>query len=116
MTFHRKIFTLGPWRGEFGDPADPDTLMGMAVVRRLLERSDKAGALVLLSDGRFGLTGRKVAVGPAWQLTRHLRRWAAHAACAEERAWYEAALASLTQARSGVAPNNADRIWPLAGR
>ena len=101
MTFHRKIFTLGPWRAEFGDPADPDTLMGMAVMRRLLERSDRAGALVLLSDGRFGLTGRKVAVGPAWQLTRHLRRWAAHTSSADERAWYEAAIASLAAARAG---------------
>ena len=104
MTFQRKIFTFGPWRAEFGDPANPDTLMGIAVLRRLLERRDRAGALVLLSDGRFGVTGRKVAVGPAWQLTRHLRRWTAHTSSAEERAWYEAAIASLAAARTGSIP------------
>jgi hypothetical protein len=106
VIFHRKIFTLGPWRAEFGDPASPDTLMGMRVQRRLLERSDTAGALVLLTDGRFGLTGRKVAVGPAWQLTRHLRRWAAHASSAEERAWYEAAIASLAATRRSIPPSS----------
>ena len=102
MSFHRKIFTLGPWRAEFGDPENPENLLGMQVQQRLLERSDAAGALVLLADGRFGLTGRKVAVGPAWQLTRHMRRWAAHSSSTEERAWYEAAIASLAAARAGA--------------
>ena len=112
MTFQRKLFTLEPWRAEFGDPADPRTLMGMQVQRRLLERRDAAGALVLLVDGRVGLTGRKVAVGPAWQLTRHLRRWAAHASSAEERAWYEAARASLARAHGGSIPPTPDGYGP----
>ena len=51
-------------------------------------RVSPPSALVRLVDGRYGLTGRVVAVGPAYQLVWYLRRRRA-TATVEERHWLD---------------------------
>jgi len=100
MRFRRRVFiTLGPWGKEGGDPEDPVTVVGVAVTRRLIVRSDAREALVALADGRFALTGRTLAVGPAAPLTRHLRRRALHASSLLDRRWLQEAAAALADQR-----------------
>ncbi len=61
---HPPIFTVRPWDDADGDPGDPRTVLGRVVRVRLRTRRDEPGALVLLADGRFAVTGEGiVAVG-----------------------------------------------------
>jgi len=77
-----------PWTDDDGDPTDPTEVRGLAVVRRLRTRRDRAGALVALADGRYGLTGSTLAIGPAGVLRRYASRRLAVAAAGPEAAWW----------------------------
>jgi cell volume regulation protein A len=68
------IFSLRPWRPEFGDPAAPTVILGLAVTRRLLARTESPAALVQLADRRFALTGPVLVIGAARPLADYLRR------------------------------------------
>jgi cell volume regulation protein A len=83
------IFTTRPWGAEDGDPAHPAVVAGHAVVEQLRERRDVPGALVVLADGRYAVTGPIMLIGPAQQLQQQVRRRLAAAADDSERAWWQ---------------------------
>lgn len=62
-TNFRPIFRAGPWDGRDGDPAEPPTVTGVEVVERLRLRRDRPGALVVLADGRYAVSGAIAIVG-----------------------------------------------------
>jgi len=97
MTLGEVVFSVRPWQQEFGDPADPTALLGVAVVDRLLHRSDAPGALVVLADRRYALTGSVLVVGSARQLSSYLRRRGVPHSSPAQGAWLRRVLSVLTQ-------------------
>ena len=88
------VFTARPWREADGDPSRPAEVEDVPVIERLRERRDIAGALVVLDDGRYAITGPVLAVGGREDLTDwskgRLRR-----ADADERAWLQGVIGTL---------------------
>jgi cell volume regulation protein A len=84
-----------PWTAADGDPADPDVLFGVLVVERLRTRRDRPAALVVLEDGRYGLTGSTRAIGTADVLRRYATRRLAGAPNRAEAAWWHEVAAAL---------------------
>ena len=92
------IFAVRPWRAEYGDPAAPEVIDGIAVQRRMRIRRGAAGALVQLEDGRFALTGEGVlAMGGARQVTRYCRDRIRRSSDDEARAWWQEAAGALSE-------------------
>jgi cell volume regulation protein A len=89
------IFHHRPWGQEAGDPAHPRTVLGQRVIDHLRTRRDVPGALVVLEDGRFAITGPTVAVGGRDLLTQHARRQLRKATSDAERAWWEETVGAL---------------------
>jgi cell volume regulation protein A len=87
--------TAEPWTAADGDPVDPHVLKGILVVQRLRRRRDRRGALVALEDGRYGVTGSTVAIGPADMVRRYARRRFVSAPDRGEAAWWEEVAAAL---------------------
>jgi cell volume regulation protein A len=83
------IFTTRPWTDADGDPDTPAKVLGLAVVERLNTRWDVPGALVVLEDGRYAVTGPHVLVGAREQVQWHARRRLRGAATDAERAWWQ---------------------------
>jgi cell volume regulation protein A len=83
------IFTTRPWMEADGDPDRPQLVLGLEVVERLNTRWDVAGALVVLEDGRYAVTGPHVLVGSREQLQWHARRRLRTAKTDAERAWWQ---------------------------
>ncbi|MGH2996312.1 MAG: potassium/proton antiporter [Gaiellaceae bacterium] len=83
------IYTARPWLDEDGDPAHPLEVLGRDVVEHLRTRRDMAGALVVLADGRYAVTGPLLMVGPPAQLQFQVRRRLALAVEDAERAWWQ---------------------------
>ncbi len=96
------IFTVKPWRTQAGDPAAPREIEGMEVIRRLRTRRDEPGALVLLADGRFAVTGDGVvASGGQRQLFRYCRDRIRRAETRSARAWWQEVAGVVSQAGLG---------------
>jgi potassium/hydrogen antiporter len=83
------IFTTRPWAVADGDPDAPVTVLGLTVVERLNTRWDVPGALVVLEDGRYAVTGPHVLVGAREQVQWHARRRLRGARTDAERAWWQ---------------------------
>ncbi|MEA2157306.1 MAG: potassium/hydrogen antiporter [Solirubrobacteraceae bacterium] len=83
------IFTTRPWAEADGDPDAPAAVLGLDVVERLNTRWDVPGALVVLADGRYAVTGPHVLVGSREQLQWHARRRLRTAKTDAERAWWQ---------------------------
>ncbi|MGH2906102.1 MAG: potassium/proton antiporter [Solirubrobacterales bacterium] len=84
------IFSVKPWQPEMGDPGDPKTVSGIEVLRRVRTRHDEPGALVVLHDGRFAVTGDGVvAVGNPRQLRVYAVRRIERAETLPARAWWQ---------------------------
>ncbi len=93
------IFTVKPWRAEQGDPGAPVRLEGAEVLRRLRTRRDEPGALVVLADGRFAVTGDGVvATGGQRQLYRYCRDRIRRAEAGPARAWWQEVAGVVSQA------------------
>ena len=88
------IFTTRPWTDADGDPDAPTAVLGLDVVERLGTRWDVPGALVVLSDGRYCVTGPQVLVGSREQLQWHARRRLRIAKTDPERAWWQEVIGS----------------------
>jgi potassium/hydrogen antiporter len=84
------IFPMGPWNAEDGDPRDPGELAGVAVHEVICTRDDPPAALLMLADGRYAITGDRLAVGSARQLKLYVRRQLRRRGSEAERAWFEA--------------------------
>ena len=83
------IFTTRPWSEADGDPDAPKAVLGLDVMERLNTRWDVPGALVVLIDGRYAVTGPHVLVGSREQLQWHARRRLRAAQTDAERAWWQ---------------------------
>ena len=83
------IFTTRPWGEADGDPDAPASVLGLDVIERLNTRWDVPGALVVLADGRYAVTGPHVLVGSREQVQWHARRRLRTSKTDAERAWWQ---------------------------
>lgn len=91
------VTSVRPWTEEDGDPARPSVVSGIEVVDQLRTRRDEPGALVALADGRYAVTGRLLAVGPAGELQGVARRRLARATSPADRAWWQEIVGALAR-------------------
>jgi cell volume regulation protein A len=94
---HAPVFHVRPWSAADGDPASTERVAGRMVVDRVRTRRDVPGALVLLEDGYFAVTGPTLALGREQLLSQWVRRRARSATDAAERAWWEEVLGALAR-------------------
>jgi cell volume regulation protein A len=88
------LFVVRPWRDEDGDASDPEAIVGEPIVERLRERRDRPGALVLLGDGRYAITGPILAIGSRDSVSQWARR-RLRDADEHERAWLQGVIGTL---------------------
>jgi cell volume regulation protein A len=92
------VFTSRPWNPqEDGDPGHPSELLGVYVRDHLRTRRDRPGALLVLADGRYAVTGPTLAVGASRQLQAYARRRLAHEADDTARAWWQEVIGALAR-------------------
>jgi cell volume regulation protein A len=92
------VTTVRPWEPADGDPSRPAVVGGHEVVEQLRTRRDgEPGALVLLEDGRYAITGSVVAIGPALELQDVVRRRLNRAGTPSERAWWREVAGALAR-------------------
>jgi potassium/hydrogen antiporter len=91
------VTSMRPWEPDDGDPSRPSRVANQAVVEQLRTRRDEPGALVALEDGRYAITGRLVAVGPAGELQAVARRRLARAETPADRAWWQEVVGALAR-------------------
>ena len=93
------IFTVKPWRTSEGDPAAPEQVEDVAVVRIVRTRREQRGALMVLADGRMAVTGDDVvAIGGPLQLLRYCRERIRRAQNEQARAWWQEVAGVVSQA------------------
>jgi cell volume regulation protein A len=95
------IFSARPWSDHDGDPARPDSVLGVPVAEHLRTRRDEPGALVALTDGRFAATGLVVAVGAPQQLQTYCRRRLDRTGDQTEQAWWQEVVGALASEGGG---------------
>ena len=83
------VYTARRWTEADGDPARPREIAGNAVVEHLRTRRDTPGALVILADGRFAVTGPILMMGPPAQIQTQVRRRLVRATDDAELAWWQ---------------------------
>jgi cell volume regulation protein A len=83
------IYSARPWEGDDGDPAHPREVKGIGVVEHLRTRRDVPGALVILEDGRYAVTGPLLMIGPPGQLQTQARRRLINARDDAETSWWQ---------------------------
>jgi cell volume regulation protein A len=91
------VYSARPWSDADGDPAHPRELRGHDVVEHLRTRRDTPGALVILEDGRYAVTGPLLMVGPPGQLQAQARRRLNAATDDAERAWWQEVIGACAQ-------------------
>ena len=83
--------------GITGELDAPEEVLSQPVAARLRVRRDRPGALVALEDGRFGVSGPLLAVGPSGELQAFARRRLANASSPGERAWWQEVVGALAR-------------------
>jgi potassium/hydrogen antiporter len=91
------IFTVRPWSEDDGDAAYPRRVLGHGVLDHLRTRRDAPGALLLLEDGRFAVTGPSVAAGGTRQLQDYARKRVQRSRSDAERAWWQEVIGALAR-------------------
>lgn len=91
------VTTIRPWSDGDGDPQRPKTIGGQPVIEQLRTRRDEPGALVALEDGRFGVAGPLMAVGPSGELQAFARRRLANSSRPAEKAWWQEVVGALAR-------------------
>jgi potassium/hydrogen antiporter len=91
------VTSVRPWAPNDGDPSRPSEVSGIEVVDQLRTRRDEPGALVALADGRYAVTGRLLAIGPAGELQAVARRRLARAESPGDRAWWQEIVGALAR-------------------
>jgi cell volume regulation protein A len=95
------VFSVRPWGEPDGDPASPDDVDGVPVAEQLRTRRDTPGALVVLADGRYAVTGPFLAAGGARSLEMHARRRLSRTADDAERAWWQEVVGAVAMEGRG---------------
>jgi cell volume regulation protein A len=83
------VYTARPWSQADGDAAHPRAIAGNEVVEHLRTRRDVPGALVILADGRYAVSGPILMMGPPSQLQAQVRRRLDRAGDEAEVAWWQ---------------------------
>jgi cell volume regulation protein A len=91
------VTSIRPWQSDDGDPQRPRELVGLEVIEQLRTRRDEPGALVVLEDGRYGVAGPLLAIGPSGELQAFARRRLANASSPAERAWWQEVVGALAR-------------------
>jgi cell volume regulation protein A len=91
------VFTTRPWNESDGDAGFPKDVQGVPVAEQLRTRRDTRGALVVLVDGRFAVTGPLLGIGGPLQLQRYARRRLAAEEDAAARAWWQEVIGALAR-------------------
>jgi cell volume regulation protein A len=98
ITGTQPVYTTRPWsdRSDHGEPSHPSTLGGVTVIDQLRTRRDgEPGALVLLEDGRYGVSGAAVTIGGPREVQDTAKRKIRQAASDSERAWWREVVGAL---------------------
>lgn len=88
------VFSAWAWRPSDGDASRPAAVRGRPVVDVLRRRRDRPGALVLLDDGRYAVTGPRAAIGSRGDVTEWARR-RLRRADEDDRAWLQTVVGAL---------------------
>ena len=91
------VFTARPWTDGDGDPGFPSSVLGIEVLEHMRTRRDTRGALVLLADGRYAVSGPLLAVGGPAQLQRYARRRLGEERDEAARAWWQEVIGALAR-------------------
>ena len=91
------VFSTRSWADADGDAGFPKEVDGVPVIEQLRTRRDARGALVLLADGRYAVTGPLMAFGGSLQIQRHARRRLATEKDAAARAWWQEVIGALAR-------------------
>lgn len=91
------VFNTRTWTEGDGDPGFPKEVDGVPVAEQMRTRRDVRGALVVLVDGRFAVTGPLLAQGGSLQLQRYARRRLASEEDAAARAWWQEVIGALAR-------------------
>lgn len=91
------VFSTRTWTEGDGDPGFPKEVDGVPVAEQMRTRRDVRGALVVLVDGRFAVTGPLLAQGGSLQLQRYARRRLASEEDAAARAWWQEVIGALAR-------------------
>ena len=91
------VTTIRPWESRDGDPQRPKEIAGQPVIEQLRTRRDEPGALVMLEDGRFGVAGPLLAIGPSGELQAFARRRLTGAKTPAEKAWWQEVVGALAR-------------------
>ena len=67
------------------------------MIEQLRTRRDEPGALVMLEDGRFGVAGPLLAIGPSGELQAFARRRLTGAKTPAEKAWWQEVVGALAR-------------------
>jgi potassium/hydrogen antiporter len=94
---HPAVFTSRRWSDSDGDAGRPEEVGGCAVVDHLRTRRDMRGALVLLADGRYAVTGPVLLLGGRLAVQQHARRRLSRSAGDAERAWWQEVVGALAR-------------------
>jgi potassium/hydrogen antiporter len=98
ITGTQPVFTTRAWSEtlDSGDPARPAALGRQRVIEQLRTRRDGVpGALVLLEDGRCGVSGPAVIIGGTHSVQAAARRKVRAAKTDAERAWWREVVGAL---------------------
>jgi cell volume regulation protein A len=91
------VFSTRTWTEGDGDAGFPKEVDGVPVAEQMRTRRDTRGALVLLVDGRYAVTGPLLAQGGALQLQRYARRRLSSEEDAAARAWWQEVIGALAR-------------------
>lgn len=89
------VSIVRPWREADGDPGRPRAVIGVGVAEHLRTRRDLPGALVVLDDGRYAVTGPILVAGPRGALRTAARKRLRATESDAERAWWEEVMGAV---------------------
>jgi cell volume regulation protein A len=98
VTGTQPVHSVRPWsaRDDAGEQSHPTRLAGIPVIDQLRTRRDgKPGALVLLEDGRYAVSGESVIIGGANHVQDAARRKIRQASTDAEQAWWREVVGAL---------------------
>jgi len=94
------VFTVKPWAEADGqDPSRPGRVADTPVVEHLRLRRDVPGAVCLLEDGRYAVTGPLVVVGGRGDVTEYAQRRLRRELSEAEQRWWQEVIGAVALTR-----------------